>query len=92
MRTKTKVISATAVALVIAGAAATVSIATGNDDVSLQGDELERATGQPWRTRAKARWSRARRVTMVTPPPTRSMSGSMTAAWSRCNSTNVSRS
>ncbi|MGZ8579819.1 MAG: PepSY domain-containing protein [Actinomycetota bacterium] len=44
MRTKTKVISATAAALVIAGAAATVSIATGNDDISLQGDELERAT------------------------------------------------
>jgi hypothetical protein len=44
MRTKTKILSATASALVIAGAAATVSVATGSDDRPLEGGDLERAT------------------------------------------------
>jgi uncharacterized membrane protein YkoI len=44
MRTKTKVLAATAAALVIAGAAATVSVATSSDDKPLEGSDLERAT------------------------------------------------
>jgi uncharacterized membrane protein YkoI len=44
MRTKSKVLAATAAALVIAGAAATVSVATGSDDQPLGGSDLERAT------------------------------------------------
>ena len=44
MRTKTKILAATAAALVIAGAAATVSVATGSDGPPLEGGDLERAT------------------------------------------------
>ena len=44
MRTKTKILAATASALVIAGAAATVSVATGSDDRPLEGGDLDRAT------------------------------------------------
>ena len=44
MRTKTKVLAATGAALVIAAAAATVSVATGSDDRPLEGNDLERAT------------------------------------------------
>ena len=44
MRTKTKILAATVSALVIAGAAATVSVATGSDDRPLEGSDLERAT------------------------------------------------
>ena len=44
MRRKTKILAATATALVIAGAAATVSVATGSDDRPLEGGDLERAT------------------------------------------------
>jgi len=44
MRTKTKVVTAGAAALVVAGAAATVSVATGSDDQPLEGSQLERAT------------------------------------------------
>jgi hypothetical protein len=44
MRTKTKILAATASALLIAGAAATVSVATGSDDRPLEGGVLERAT------------------------------------------------
>jgi len=44
MRTRTKVLTTAAVALVIAGAAATVSVATGSDDQPLEGSDLERAT------------------------------------------------
>ena len=44
MRRKTKILAATATALVIAGAAATVSVATGSDERPLEGDDLERAT------------------------------------------------
>jgi hypothetical protein len=44
MRTPTKVFAATGVALVIAGAAAAVSVATVRDDQPLEGNELDRAT------------------------------------------------
>ena len=44
MRTWTKVVTTAATALVVAGAAATVSVATGSDDRSLEGADLERAT------------------------------------------------
>jgi len=44
MRTRTKVLVATAAALAIGGAAATVSVATGSDDQPLEGSDLERAT------------------------------------------------
>ncbi|CAN5730305.1 hypothetical protein BH18ACT17_BH18ACT17_09280 [soil metagenome] len=44
MRTRTKVLVATAAALEIGGAAATVSVATGSDDQPLEGSDLERAT------------------------------------------------
>ena len=44
MRTRTKVLAAGATALVIAGAAATVSVATGRDDQPLRGPDLDRAT------------------------------------------------
>lgn len=44
MRTTTKVLAAATTALVIAGAAATVSVATGTDEQSLQGSDLDRAT------------------------------------------------
>jgi len=44
MRTRTKVLTAAAAALVVAGAAATVSVATGSDDQPLEGSQLERAT------------------------------------------------
>jgi uncharacterized membrane protein YkoI len=44
VRTKTKVLAATTSALVIAAAAATVSVATGSDDRPLEGTDLDRAT------------------------------------------------
>ena len=44
MRTRTKVIGATTAAVLIAGAAAGVSVATGGDDRPLEGADLERAT------------------------------------------------
>lgn len=44
MRTRTKVLAATVAALVIAGAAATVSVATSSDDRPLEGNDLDRAT------------------------------------------------
>lgn len=44
MRTKTKVLGATAAALLIAGVAATVSVATGGDDRPLEGADLDHAT------------------------------------------------
>lgn len=44
MRTNTKILAAAASALVIAGAAATVSVATGSDDRPLEGGDLDRAT------------------------------------------------
>ena len=44
MRTTTKVLAAATRALVIAGAAATVSVATGTDEQPLQGSDLDRAT------------------------------------------------
>lgn len=44
MRTRTKVVAASAAALVLAGAAATVSLATGNDERPLEGGDLDRAT------------------------------------------------
>lgn len=44
MRTKTKVLTATAAGLAIAAAAGTVSLATGSDDRPLEGAALERAT------------------------------------------------
>jgi hypothetical protein len=44
MRTRTKVIAGAAAALLVATAAATVSLATGSDDSPLEGSDLERAT------------------------------------------------
>jgi hypothetical protein len=44
MRTTTKTLIATGAALAIAGAAATVSVATGGDDPPLEGPDLARAT------------------------------------------------
>jgi hypothetical protein len=44
MRTRAKVMAAATTALVIAGAAATVSVATGRDDQPLEGSDLDRAT------------------------------------------------
>lgn len=44
MRMRAKVVTTAAVALVVAGAAATVSVATGSDDRPLEGADLERAT------------------------------------------------
>jgi hypothetical protein len=44
MRTRTKVVAASAAALVLAGAAATVSLATGSDERPLEGADLDRAT------------------------------------------------
>ncbi|MDH4111592.1 MAG: PepSY domain-containing protein [Actinomycetota bacterium] len=44
MRTKTKALAATAAALVLAGGAATVSVATSSDDRPLEGSDLDRAT------------------------------------------------
>jgi len=44
MRTRTKVLAATAVSLGVAAAAATVGVATGSDHRPLEGEDLERAT------------------------------------------------
>lgn len=44
MRTRTKIVAASATALVIAGVAATVSVATGSDERPLEGSDLDRAT------------------------------------------------
>ena len=44
MRRTTKVVAAATTALVIAGAAATVSVATGRVEQPLQGSDLDRAT------------------------------------------------
>jgi hypothetical protein len=44
MRTKAKVLIAAIAALVVAGGAATVSMATGSSDTPLEGSELERAS------------------------------------------------
>ena len=44
MRTRTKVSGALAAAIVLAGAVATVSVATGSDDRPLEGSDLDRAT------------------------------------------------
>ena len=44
MHRKTKVLVAVVAALVVAGAAATVSMATGSEDTPLEGDVLQRAS------------------------------------------------
>lgn len=44
MDAKTRVLIAVGAAVVVAGAAATVSLATGGDDLPLTGNELDRAT------------------------------------------------
>ena len=44
MSTKAKILIAAGVAIVVAGAAATVSVATSSDDQPLEGAQLERAT------------------------------------------------
>ena len=44
MWTKAKILIAAGAAIVVAGAAATVSVATGSDDQPLEGAQLERAT------------------------------------------------
>lgn len=44
MQTRAKILIAAGAAVVLAGAAATVSVATGTDDQPLEGTELEQAT------------------------------------------------